>query len=192
MAQGLLARFYIDAVEDKSQTAEEGRPIFTDVEFVEIIPIGDTKTKVVKRATDEQRQKFAEEYAVFKKGVEQTFSGTPLNQWPIITPALIKQFNHFNVYTVDQLAELNDIAINQIGPGTRDWVQKAKAFLAKAKSTAEAQKFAVENERLKEELARQQAIISDLAAKVEKLSDGSEPKRGPGRPRKEEQAEAAA
>lgn len=189
MAKGLLVRFYIDGVQDKAASDREGRPMFTDVEFVEIIPIGDTKTKTVKRATDEHRQRFAEEYAVFKKGVEQTFDGTPLHQWPIITPSLIKQFNHFNVYTVDQLAELSDIAMNRIGPGTRDWTEKAKAFLTRAKSSAEAQKYAVENERLREEQARMSDTISQLAAKIEELSNG-DGRRGPGRPRKDEQAAA--
>lgn len=188
MAKGLIAEFFLDAVHMKAESEKAGRPIFEDREFVKIIPIGDNKTEIVKPATEDVKQRFAEEYAVFKRGVEQTFSGTPLNQWPIMTPAIIKQFNHFNVYTVDQLSDLDDIAMNRIGPGTRDWVEKAKAFIAKAQSTAEAQQFAVENERLREELARQRETIGALAAKVEELS--AEPRRGPGRPRKEEQAAA--
>ena len=176
MAQGLIARFFLEGVHLTAQSERAGRPIFEDREFVEIIPIGDNKTKVVKPVTDEIRQRFAEEYSVFKKGVDQTFPGTPLTQWPIMTPAVIKQFQHFNVYTVDQMAELNDIAINKIGPGTRDWVEKAKAFMAKAASTAEAQKFAVDNERLREDLARQQATIEELSRKLDELSTGGQQK----------------
>jgi hypothetical protein len=190
MAKGLIAQFYIEGVHMLAASEKAGRPIFEDREFVKIIPIGDNKTVVTKAVNDEIRQRFPEEYAVFKKGVEQTFSGTPLHQWPAILPAQIKLFNHFNVYTVDQMAELDDIAMSKIGPGTRDMVQKAKAFLAKAANTAEAQKFAVENERLKEELARQQETIAALARKVDEMGDG-EPRRGPGRPRKEEHQVAA-
>jgi hypothetical protein len=70
-------------------------------------------------------------------------------------PAQIKQFNHFNIYTVEQLSEIDDIAISRVGPGTRDFVEKAKAFIAKAKGSAEVQRFASENLAMKEQLAEQ-------------------------------------
>jgi hypothetical protein len=188
MAKGLLVKFYMDAVHLKAQSDAEGRPIFEDREFVEIIPIGDTKTVISKPVTDVERQRFPEEYAVFKRGIEQTFAGTPLNQWPIMLPAQIKLFNHFNVYTVEQLADLDDIAIGRIGPGTRDFVEKARAFIAKAKGSADVQRYASENAEMKEEIAEQRKIIAELSAKVSALSDPE--KRGPGRPRKEEQVAA--
>jgi hypothetical protein len=190
MAKGLIAQFFIEGVHMKAASEEAGRPIFEDREFVKIIPIGDNKTVVTKAVNDEVKQRFPEEYAVFKKGVEQTFSGTPLHQWPAILPAQIKLFNHFNVYTVDQLSDLDDIAMSKIGPGTRDMVQKAKAFLAKAANTAEAQKFAVENERMKDEIARLTSTVDQLSRHLDEKGDG-EARRGPGRPRKEEQQVAA-
>jgi hypothetical protein len=189
MAKGLIAQFYIEGVHMLAASEKAGRPIFEDREYVKIIPIGDNKTVVTKAVNDEIRQRFPEEYAVFKKGVEQTFPGTPLHAWPAILPSQIALFNHFKVYTVDQLAELNDIAISKIGPGTRDMVQKAKAFLAKAANTAEAQKFAVENERLKEELARLTSTVDQLSRHLDEKGDG-DVRRGPGRPRKEEQVAA--
>jgi hypothetical protein len=188
MAKGLLVKFYMDAVHLKGQSETEGRPIFEDREFVEIIPIGDTKTVVTKPVTDVERQRFPEEYAVFKKGIEMVFSGTPLNQWPIMLPSQIKQFNHFNIYTIEQLSEIDDIAISRVGPGTRDFVEKAKAFIAKAKGSAEVQRFASENLAMKTQIAEQAEIIKELAAKVGALSDNE--RRGPGRPRKEEQVAA--
>lgn len=189
MAKGLLVKFFMDAVHLKNQSEIEGRPIFEDREFVEIIPIGDTKTVVTKQVTDAERQRFPEEYAVFKRGIEQTFAGTPLNQWPIMLPAQIKLFNHFNVYTVEQLSELSDISIGQIGPGTRDFVEKARAFIAKAKGSADVQRYATENAEMKQQLKEQADIIKELAAKVSALS-GDPERRGPGRPRKEEQVAA--
>jgi hypothetical protein len=189
MAKGLLVKFYMDAVELKGKSEAEGRPIFEDREFVEIIPIGDTKTVVTKPVTDQERQRFPEEYAVFKRGVEMVFSGTPLSEWPIMRPAQIKQFNHFNIYTVEQLSEIDDIAISRVGPGTRDFVEKAKAFIAKAKGSADVQRFASENLAMKEQIAEQATIIKEMSAKIDALRDEPE-RRGPGRPRKEEQAAA--
>lgn len=189
MAKGLLVKFFIDAEHMTAESEVEGRPIFRDREYVEIIPIGDTKTVQCKPVTDAERQRYPEEYAVFKRGIEMVFSGTPLNQWPIMLPAQIKLFNHFNIYTVEQLSEIDDIAISRVGPGTRDFVEKAKAFLAKAKGSADVQRFASENLAMKEEIAAQGKMIADLVSQL-KAMDAEPERRGPGRPRKEEQVAA--
>lgn len=188
MAKGLLVEFFTEAVELKARSEKEGRPFFEEREFVKIIPIGDTKTVQCKEVTDLEKQRFPEEYANFKRGAEMAFKGTPLTQWPPMRPAQIKLFNHFNVYTVEHVAELDDIRINQIGPGTREWVEKARAFLVQSRDTADSQRYAAENLRLKTEVERLNEQLQMLADKVSNM-DGPE-RRGPGRPRKEEQVAA--
>lgn len=170
MAKGLLVEFYLEGVHQVAESEKEGRPIFKDVEFVRIIPIGDNKTVLARQASVQDKQKFADEYAVFSKGVGGAFKGTPLTQWPSMLPAQIKLLNHFNVYTVDQLAELDDQAIGRIGPGTRELHEKARAFILKAAGNADSERFASENLALKEELARQSDQIKKLSAMVEKSS----------------------
>lgn len=186
MAKGLLVRFYTDAVHITHKSEQLGRPFYEDREFVSIIPIGDNKTEITREATADDKQRFAEEYSVFKRGVAQTFSGTPLNAWPPMTPAMIKMLNHHNVHTVEHLAGLDDIAISRLGLGMREWVTKAKAFLAQAEGTASAQHFAAENDRMKEDMARMQATIDELSARLGSPDDP--PRRGPGRPPKQQEA----
>jgi len=167
MAKGLLVEFYLEGVHQVAKSELEGRPIFEDVEHVRIIPIGDNKTVIARVASVADKQRFADEYAVFQKGVGGAFAGTPLNQWPAMLPATIKLLNHFNVYTVDQLAELDDQAIGRIGPGTREWHEKARAFVLKAKGNAESERFAAENLALKDELARLSGMVKELSAQVQ-------------------------
>jgi len=181
MATGLIVRFYLEAVHMKYKSEKEGRPIFEDREFVSIIPIGDNKTQIVREATDDDRSRFPEEYARFKKGDQDAVSGTPLKEWPYMRPSQIRMLNYLNVFTVEHLAELSDDAISRIGTGGRKLIEQAKAYLAKAKDTGATQHYAAENERLNNELAEMRRQLAELASRI---PIESEVKRRPGRPPK--------
>jgi cell division protein FtsB len=63
--------------------------------------------------------------------------------------------------------------------GALEWSRKAQAMLDAAAGGAEAQKYAAENEALKQRIADMEKQFAELSARVEPE------KRGPGRPRKE-------
>ena len=180
---GVFPFFKIRAVEDKPRSLEEGRPIFKEVEWVEIRIAGDTKTVVSKKVTDEHRQRWPEHYARFKAGIADPIIGTPLSQWPSLSTARVAELKALNIHTVEDLAGLSDSGIQNIGLGGRDLVAKAKAFMDAAKGNASVEKLAAENNRMKEELEMLKRQIAEL---------GAEPKRKPGRPRKSDAAEQAA
>jgi hypothetical protein len=113
---------------------------------------------------------------------EEQAVGTPLKQWPAMSRAMAKDFAAVNVHTVEQLANLSDTAKQAFGMGALEWSRKAQAMLASASGGAEAQKYAAENEALKQRIADMEKQFAELSAKVD-----SE-KRGPGRPRKTENA----
>jgi hypothetical protein len=94
---------------------------------------------------------------------------------------MAKEFAHFNIHTVEQLANISDTAKQAFGMGALEWSRKAQAFLDSAGNSAVAEKYAVENESLKRQMADMQTELARLSASVEE-------KRGPGRPRKPENA----
>lgn len=171
---------------------KEGRPIFEDREFVSIIPIGDPKTVVVREASTNDRERFPEEYAQFKKGEAARPTGTLLSEWPPLRPAQIKMLEYLNIFTVEQLAEIDDLAKQRIGMGANELVILAKAFVAKAKDNAIPQALAAENARMKDEMAQLRAQMAEMAEMIKSgQSDSQEPeRRGPGRPPKTQQAAA--
>jgi hypothetical protein len=187
MAQGLLVKFFLDSVELKHESRKQGRPIFEDREFISIIPIGDNKTEHREAVTDQHRQRFAAEYAAFKRNEQDMIRGTPLTQWPVMRPGVIAQLRVYNVESVEQLAALDDIAIQRVGPGTRDLVNQAKAYLAKAAETAAEQFYAVENDRLKDERDQMLRQMEQMRQQVDQLmarDGGSAPAPRRGRPPK--------
>ncbi len=193
MADGLLVKFFIHAVDLEYQSKLQGRPICEDREFVEIIPIGDPKSSIVREATEKDRQRFIQEYERFKRGEGEKHVGTPLTEWPAMSPSRIRQLNYLNIFTVEHLAQCDDHAMQQMGMGARELVASAVAYLARAKDVSVTTKYAMENERLKDELERVKEQVSKLVAEKPAREDHYQDyrpeaplKRGPGRPRKSE------
>lgn len=181
---GLHVEFYIEAVKQEFKSEQAGRPIYEDTEFVKILIPGDKNYCAERIATQADKDRFALEYARFKNGLkeEEQAIGTPLKHWPAMTRAMAKEFAAVNVHTVEQLASLSDTAKQAFGMGALEWSRKAQAMLDTAAGGALAEKYAAENEALKQQLVDMQKQFAELSAKV----DGE--KRGPGRPRRADNA----
>ena len=178
---GLHVEFYIEAVKQEFASQEAGRPIYKDTEFVKIMIPGDKNYTAEREASQADKDRFALEYARFKNGLkeEEQAVGTPLKHWPAMTRSMAKEFASFNVHTVEQLAGMSDTAKQAFGMGANEWSRKAQAMLDNAAGGAAAERYAAENEALKQRIADMEKQFAELSAKVDVE------KRGPGRPRKE-------
>lgn len=173
---GIFPRFYLFSKEDQAATLREGRPMFRDVEQVEIVIAGDKSTVLHQKVNDQHKQRWAAQYAAFKANQVQSVEGTPIEQWPLMTPAKVAELKSLKIFTVESLANLADAKIEVLGMGGRDLQSQAKAYLAKAKDTALEQKLAKENEGLRRDIEMLKQQIAAL---------GEAPKRRRGRPRKD-------
>lgn len=173
----VFVSIYTDAVELKAESEKAGRPIFKDIPFIRITIPGDTNNIIERKLTEVDKQKYSKAWADFQKGESSGFTGTPLEQWPQITRAQVKESKYFECHTVEQLAGLTDSHCQKMGMGFRELREKAKSYLGVAESTAAATAQAAENDRLRQEMAELRAMIAGQAEKKA------------GRPRKEETAE---
>lgn len=169
-------------VEDSSESAKAGRPVFVDREFFSAKVPGDKNTHSLRLATDKDKQRFPRAYAAFQQRGLVPMQGTPLEEWPQVTRAQALTLKAAGVHTVEAMAEVHDGHIDKLGGNARELKAKAKAYLAQAADTAAASKLAAENERKDTEMAELRRQIADLASRLEPE------KRGPGRPRKEAEA----
>jgi hypothetical protein len=165
--KGIYAEFFLEPVKLGFRSEQEGRPIYEDREHVRIIIAGDNKTEVVREARDEDKERFSRAYQAFKQGAERVAQdGTPLKEWPEMTPAIIKELAHYNIYTVDALASLTDSQLQNIGPGGRVWRDKAQAFLTFAKDVSLPTRLVAESDRLKGEIERLKGALSAGGAPI--------------------------
>lgn len=127
-------RFHMEAVEDKIASAAAGRPIYHEEERVEIIMPGNPNSPVF-RVTDEHRREWPDAYERFRKGLDFSVDGTPLEQWNILGRKHVLELKGLDIHTVEQCAALSDIAIQKIGMGGLEVRKLAKAYLDDAEAS---------------------------------------------------------
>lgn len=196
-----LIKFDKVAVEDRNATIEQGRRITNDVDMVYIKQIGekDETERDAKEWIEQLRLKssgadgrgatippewyeFANKsYENWKKGYEAPRTGTPVREWPILTPAQIQNLHSMNTYTIEEISNWSENAMVMYGMGGRDLHAKARLWLESGDAKAEQiAAMKVENTALKEQLAT-------LAAQVKELQDRA----NEDKPQRSKQKEAA-
>lgn len=172
---GAYVTFYLDAVEIRAESEKAGRPVFRDLPHIRKIIPGDATNIIERVAKDFDKQQHPREWAKFEAQRSEGHDGMPLEQWPQITRAQVKEAKYFEVHTVEQMAGLADAHCQKLGMGFLELRNKAKAYIDAANGTANQTAQAAENQRLSQELELLKSQIADLA-----------PKRG--RPAKAEEA----
>lgn len=160
-------RFYMDAVQDQEASTKEGRPIYKDMEFVEIIVPGDSKDVVVHRVSDLDRRRFARQYELFKQGQADQLIGTPLKEVTWIPRSQVEELRFFKILTVEQLAQVNDNACTRI-PGLYDLRRRAIAFVDAAAAAAPMLALEEANKKLENEVA---ALKNSLKEAIDTIKE---------------------
>ena len=162
--KGLLVKFFIKSREDKAQSLAEGRPIFKDVEYIDIKIPGNRNGGACRPATANDKARFPEHYRRFKDRVEgEEVVGTPLTEWAPISRSMAEELKFFNVSTVEQLATMADVHVTKF-MGLLPIREKAKLWL----ENAEKEKPMWEMDQKNREL---QAQIDDLQKSIASLVD---------------------
>lgn len=164
------AEFFIEPVKQEFKSTQAGRPIYEDELRVRILIPGDPRSIPVHVATDYHKRIYRDEYEAFLKNEDQiSVSGTPLKEWAAMTRSLAMSYAAVNIATIEQLAEIDDQQLSQLGPGARDYRQKAIDHLEQSKDTAHAMKLGAELEQSKQDNAMLQEQIRELAKQIETL-----------------------
>jgi hypothetical protein len=147
-ARQTRAEFYSDAERDGFASAQAGRDIFREVDFVKIFIPG-SGTILVERVNDGHVERWPELYQAFKAGKEAPLNGTPLAEWSLLKRAQIAELNYRNIRTIEDLADLSDLAVQNLGMGGQRLRARAKAYLDDAEREALATKLVSENDGLR-------------------------------------------
>lgn len=164
---GVRAYFYKNAVLHGFQSQQEGRPIYIDQDWVTITVAGMDKDIIKRKATPADKERFADEWAAYERGQQQTRSGTPLDLWPRMTPGMVATLKGLNIMSVEDMATLSDLGCQKIGMGGYELRKDAQTYLnsaAQASAAMAAERLQEENDALKSEVA-------DLKALVQKMID---------------------
>jgi len=175
---GLVAVFRNGVVKNEAKSREAGRPIFDDIELIEIRVAGSKDVGVFPAMEfshwdmDEyggQRaytyaERFSRQYQQFKAHQQQTKAGTPLDYLPFLTEAKRAELRAMNIYTVEALTVVDGTELKNLGPGGREMKNQAMAFLESSSDMARVTKLEAE---LVEMRARNQVLEDDLKLRAQ-------------------------
>src|SRR5262245_17200254 len=132
----LAVRFFLKPARDDVKSEAEGRMVFRDVEYIQIMVPGDRDNIIVRPAGEGDKRRFSKQYQDWKANERsEQVVGTPLELWGKLTLSQVEEFRYIGCRTVEQLAELRDDAMLRM-PGAVDLKRKAQAFLQAQKDEA--------------------------------------------------------
>lgn len=167
----LAIRFFTKAKQNTEESQKAGRPIFKEVDYIQIMIPGDRNNTIVRPVTPQDQDRFRRQYEHWKNTQkEEAVTGTPLEAWGLMSLAQIEEYRYYGIRTIDQLADLRDDVCQKI-MGSATLKQKAQAFLDAMKAEAPLKQMQAELserdnkiEALEKALADQGAILKDLQA----------------------------
>lgn len=162
-------RFFMDAVEDPLASEQQGRPIYREEERVEIIMAGNPFSKPVMRVNDEHRLRWAKEYEAFKKGQEVSLEGMPIEQWSVLKRSMVLELKALGYQTVEQIALMNDHAVQRIPMFGRRLKELAEACIDDSKAMAIVTKAQAEGEKKDAELNALRLQVENMTSQMQAL-----------------------
>lgn len=178
MAQARF-EFYMKEIVNDEESVKAGKPVFRYEEWVRVIkpnghgvpdetpmPIGQARQMM-----DEVRRRtatvdndpdatlpvnFDRGYAAFKAGESAPVNGTPLKQWPNATADVVVRCERQGLKSVEDLASASEPVLNGVGPGSREWQKRARAWLDAAEGPG---KLAAELAALRSQVEAQGRVI---------------------------------
>lgn len=170
-----IPNFHYQVIQNVERTAKEGQPVFEEVEMVEIIIPGNDRERPCFRVTQEYKDRWPEQYKRFKEKLEKKMEdGYYLEEWPQITRSLAATLKHHHITTVEQLAQIPDSNLMNIGPGMLDLKYKAQKFVETMKDDVAVQKMAEELKQRDKKIELLESKLEELGSKLDDYVD-SEP-----------------
>lgn len=176
------------SVPNDHQSALANRPIFEDREECELHYPGrrdwsshpatsfshwDTDPLTGAQRPVTYAERFAKQYQQFKSKAQQTKAGTPLEYALFLTEARRSELRAMNVYTIEQLANVDGQDLKNLGPMGREAKNKAMEYLEQSNSGIANRKLEAELSAARERAAMLEEDMKILRAKVAMKEDSA-------------------
>ena len=172
-------RFYARQVLVPFKSQEMGRPVTREAVYVHVAFPGE-RDEIDREATPTDKRRYARYFEAFEAGRMDIVEGMPLSGLFPANPEIVDVLRMSKVHTVEQLADMSDTAIQNLGMGGSEWQARAKRFLSLSNDAARIgqierkqrdqdaaiEKANEENDRLRAELAEMKAAAEKKAKRL--------------------------
>ena len=161
----LYVEFFAHSEHQPFKSQEAGRPIFEKKDYIKIIQPGE-RDQMVREVTDLDKMRFPKQWQAYENQQAQIPDGTPLAVMFPQDPQICDQLRALKIHVVEHLAGLGEEGIKRLGMGGRDYVERAKNFLAAASNMKGAHEMQRKLEAQADEIATLKAALERLQAEL--------------------------
>ena len=173
----LYVKFFSHPMQDKERTLQEGRPIFVDTDYIQIMVPGDKGNVIVRPMRPDDIHRFPKQHLAYESDQEEVLEGTPLEKWNFLSAAQVEELKYFGIRTVEQLAVVSDSNAQKF-MGIQLLRQKAVEYVEVSKTDAPIAQLQEELEQRDLKIQEQDNVIGDLMSRLDALEKESKPKKG--------------
>ena len=164
-----IALFYNRSVHNPIKSAAAGTPIHDDVDFVKIHQPGERLNIIERPVTQADRVRFSRQWADYLGNREQIPDGTPIDLLFPAHPNVGANLRGLGVHTIEQCAHLSGHAMDQIGMGAQEYVNRATEYLEAATKGVGLHKLHKELEERDSQIRILQSQVGSLKGQLEQL-----------------------
>ena len=166
----MLCIFYKRAVHNEIKSAQAGRPIYEDMDYVRIQQPGETSQVVDRPTQNADKQRWPVQWQAYAAGKDQVAEGTPLGLLFPRHPSAIAMLQALGIMTVEHLANASATAIASIGMHGQDYANYAQKYIAGATSGAAFHQMQHELEQTKRQNDRLTKQVDDLQHQMKQMN----------------------
>lgn len=167
---GLVVTFYIRSVQDIVMSRQQGVPMFKDVQYVKIFRAGELMNIVDRPIQDQDKIRFRHQWEQFQLNKTQMPEGTPIDLLFPNHPSVADTLKSRGIFTIQQCAGLTSHAIDGLGIGGQEYVNRAANYMDAAKDGKNIIAMQEDLSRKNQQINSQQAQIEELISKVRDLT----------------------
>lgn len=166
--KSVYVKFYMHPIRDEEASVHNGRPMFKDVQYVEIRAAGNQNNIIQRPVTRMDIDRFPEQYRRFKEGMSEQVIGTRLAEVPWVTRSQVEELAHIRIYTLEALSAVPEDVCQRMA-GLRDLKMRAQNALEASEKAAPFLALEAENKELKNQLDTMSNQLKELTAAFKAL-----------------------
>lgn len=178
----LSVKFYSKPMQNEFESQKQGRPIFSDCDFVKIFLPGDDKNIIDTFVREDHKERFPRQWQHYvnkRPGDQQLVDKTPLSEWSRITPSQAEELRALKFFAVEDVANASDAALQRIGMiggmGAFKFRESAQRFLKIAAGDAQDAKLSVALAEQTEKNVAMEVQMQAMQAQLAALAKANEP-----------------
>jgi hypothetical protein len=164
-----LVTFRWEPVLDRQASALEGRPVYKKTEYVTIQGKGEALQIIDREATIADKRRFVHQYEAFKRNQAYVPDGTPVDLLFSTEPNVTAILKSNGIHVVEDLVRISANAIDTLGLGAQEWVNRGKNYLEMAKKGVDFHQMKQMEEKHEREVTSLRNEIADLINRMDTM-----------------------